>query len=67
MDGMKMNGASYATALAAESRVASRMKTILCERFSRFSEDIYKSMKWFDPQYWIDGGKTYGNDQITEL
>lgn len=24
-------------------------------------------MKWFDPQYWVDGDKGYGNEQITYL
>ena len=66
-DGMKMHGANISLVLAAAGRVAHRLKSALCERFSEFSLDVYTNMKWFDPQYWIDDNKVYGNVQITYL
>lgn len=65
--GMKLGGAKVEVPKEG-SDVASKLSTLLEERFSEFTkEGVYQNMKWIDPQYWDGNNKSYGIQQITDL
>ena len=52
--------------IAKKKLALANLKEVLLDRFSSFSEPIFKNMSWVDPRKWEDA-LGYGSQQIVEF